>query len=779
MVSFCSCFRFRPLGYFAWIGCSEGGVVLMATYPDQSYPETMEVARGGGVSLREVLMALRRYRWLILGCGILGSAAGTVTLLSIAPSYTAETSIVLDARKPRVTDLPSLVAEQTANPEVAQLRSEVEILQSENLARRVIDRLALLQVAEFQQRPSYLAAMVGDNKKRLAEALSGVAPWLPALAFAPANVTRAPGDGDIAVADAVQAYRQHLSVTNDGRTYVITLRYTSHDPMLAARIVNTHVQLYFGDQIAYKREIGRQTSSWLTNELSNLQAKLRASEEAVQRFREENQIVQSGDTTLVSQQLAAVNAQVPTVENELANAESRLKFARDLLRRNAVDTQSDVLESRLVQRLREEEAAVQRRIAEIRTIYGDAHPNVTKAQAELRDLQDSIRVAVGRITKNLETEVQVARTRRNDLQHRLLELEQRTVAADRAGGKLRDLQREVTANNALIELLLTRFKQVGAQEEIQQPDARIISTASAPIKPSFPKLSIHLPIIFAGSLVFGVSFAFLRELMRRGFKGSNEIEIECDLRSLGSVPVVPRAWPRTATPQDLIIDQPRSSFAESVAYVRNAIQAGGLSARQVPKTFLITSSLPREGKSVLAISLARSFARMGKRTLLIDCDVRNPTAWKLAGITNGIDIAKMLNGEVLWQEAASQDSKSTLHVIGADGTIATPHDLVSSMAMRTLLEQCRRRYDIVILDSPPVTAVSDALTLSRWADATMLVVRWGVTPREIAKTSLNKLFASGARLCGAVLTQVDMRRGVFSPAEPEYYHRENRRYYIG
>jgi polysaccharide biosynthesis transport protein len=288
---------------------------------------------------------------------------------------------------------------------------------------------------------------------------------------------------------------------------------------------------------------------------------------------------------------------------------------------------------------------------------------------------------------------------------------------------------------------------------------------------------VHLPFVVAASFLSGAALAFLRELTRPGFKGTHEIEMECELPSLGSVPVVPSVWPRQV-PQNLIATAPHSTFAEAIRYIKNSIQASGLSARATPKTFLITSSLPHEGKSVLAMSLARSFAIAGKKTLLIDCDLRNPSvATAMTRPPETPALSQVLNRDVDWRDAIYKDDKSPLDVISAAMGTPAPHDLVASPVMRALIDQCRRHYDIVILDSPPITAVSDALILSRWVDATMLTIRWGVTPREIAKTSLNKLFQSGARLCGAVLTQVDLQRGVFSPAEIEYYHKQNRVYY--
>jgi polysaccharide biosynthesis transport protein len=748
----------------------------MAPYLEQSRQPASVASATPAVSLREVVFSLRRHRWFVFACTLIGSIAGAGVLLLIPPTYTAESSIVLDTRKPRLVDLPSIVAEQTTSPEVAQLRSEVDVLESDNLASRVINELHLMKNKEFIGGPSWSSTAVTTVKRTIEQHLPWLSDRLPILRqTAPAAAT--PNNAE-QLTHAVAVYRQHLSVSNDGRSYIIRIQFNSHDPQLAARIVNAHVQLYLADQVAFKREIGKQASAWMTRELSNLEAKLRASEAAVQSFRESNQIVQSGDTTLLSQQLAAVNAQIPVADAELENRESRLRRARELLKRNSIDSESDVLDSRLVQQLREQEATLQQKKANLEATFGEHYPTVEKTNAELATLQQNIHIATTRIIQSLQNDVDVARAKDNELRDRLTELEQRTILADRAEGKLRDLRREVSANNALIGVLLTRYKQVSAQEEIQQADARVVSAAVAPIAPSFPKLAVHLPFVVAASFLSGAALAFLRELTRPGFKGTHEIEMECELPSLGSVPVVPSVWPRQV-PQNLIATAPHSTFAEAIRYIKNSIQASGLSVRAMPKTFLITSSLPHEGKSVLAMSLARSFAIAGKKTLLVDCDLRNPSvATAMVRPPETPCLTQVLNRDVDWRDAIYKDDKSPLDVISAAMGTPAPHDLVASPVMRALIDQCRRHYDIVILDSPPITAVSDALILSRWVDATMLTIRWGVTPREIAKTSLNKLFQSGARLCGAVLTQVDLQRGIFSPAEIEYYHKQNRVYYV-
>lgn len=742
----------------------------MVGYLEYHEAPAAEVVRVQSRPVHQIVLALRRQQWLVASIFLVGSLVGSVFLLTLPPRYTAESSVLVDTRKPRVTELPGFSSEQKA-PEVAEVRSEVEVLQSENHIRRVIEQLGLTSHPEFNEAPALHTRAILWTKQMIAAAMPGLAEAVPML-------RRGVGEGgEDPLNRATEQYRRNLSVTNDGRSYVIRIHYSSRDPALAASIVNTHLQLYISDQVAHKREIGQKAAAWLKRELAQLEERLASSEAAAQQFRENNQIILSGGTTLLSQQLAAVNAQIPVVAAEREAQESRLRHAQELLRKGQFDSESAVLDSPVMQHLRQLEAGLVRRKAELTTIYGNRHPAVQKVDSEMRDVRSQMGAALGRIIKQIENEVEVARTRENELRSRLFELERRSLAADRAETKLREFEREISANRSLVDVLLTRSKQVGVQDEIQQPDARILSTALVPVDPTFPKLRLHLPLVVIGSLLLGCMVALLREVMRRGFKGSHEIEAECELPNLGSVPIVPVAWWKNGSPQDLVVEKPQSSFAEAIRYIRNSIQASGSAP---PRAILVTSSLPNEGKSVLALSLARSYAEAGFRTIIIDCDLRNSSIRTMLGAPfdpERADLSAVLTGRAHWEDAIQSDPKSALCFIASELSERPRHDLLACHPMRMLVEQARQSFDIVIFDTPPITAVSDPLVIARYADATILAVRWGATPRDIAKTSLNKLFQSGANLCGLVLTRVDMR-GVFSPAEVEYYHYRNRHYYV-
>jgi len=730
-------------------------------------------------SLDGALLALRRQKWLIIFLAALGLAAGGATVIWLPRSYSASASIVLDPRRPRVTDLPSIISEQTTLDITPQLRSEVQILESDELCRRVIQQLDLLRQPPFKVSSSQSLILINAARQWLLDNAS----WLrPIFAIERSNepagaATQAENPNEV-IAYAVAAYKSHLTVSSDGRSYVIYLQFTSHDPALAARIINRHIDLYLADQVAYKREVAKRASEWLSEEIPELQSRLRASQEEAQQFREQNNIIMTGGTSLLTQQLAAVNAQLPAAVLEHISAETKLKRVHELLRRGTVDSEAAILGSQTIERLREQEATLITKMGELSAVYGTRHPSVIKANEELNELRRAISAEEQRIANNLENDVAVTGRKEAELRDRLADLKRQSVVADRAEAKLRDLEREVGANQALLDTLTTRYKQVSAQEGAQVPDARIVSLAGTPIEPSFPKPRIALPAGLSVGLLLGMVAAFCREFTARGFHGSHEVEAEFALPILGSLPIVPGNRLRHTRPEDYVIEHPRSVFAEAIRNVRNSIQAVPYDV-DTPRTFLITSSLSGEGKSVIAVSLARSFARSGKRTLLIDCDLRHPSIGHLLGVAEiSHDLATLISEGGALEDIVCRDQKSELDFIGARMAAFEPQDILSSCRTGEILRYCAERYEIIIIDSPPITAVSDPLIVARRADATILAVRWGQTPREIAKASLNKLFLNGARLCGAVLTQVDIQKGIFSPNEPEYYHKLNRPYYV-
>jgi polysaccharide biosynthesis transport protein len=301
---------------------------------------------------------------------------------------------------------------------------------------------------------------------------------------------------------------------------------------------------------------------------------------------------------------------------------------------------------------------------------------------------------------------------------------------------------------------MQRQLEISGQDEIAQPDARIVSPARPPLRPSYPRKSILVLLAIGSGTVIGAFIAFLTDRMERGFRQSRDVTGATGLRALGFIPLVRR--PERAFAQ--LTEQPRSGFAEAVRAIRTSLLAS--QEEGSGKILLVTSSLQGEGKSLLAASLARSTAAAGGRTLLVDCDLRKPSVDKLMHDTAGPGLLDLLAGSVAFEGAVRSDAASGMDYVSCwnRNLVGSPQDVLGSLAMRNFINRARSRYDLVILDAPPILAVSDAKILARYADCTVFVIRWRTTPREVVRNALDLFEAEGGPIAGVVLSRVDVKK---------------------
>jgi succinoglycan biosynthesis transport protein ExoP len=345
-----------------------------------------------------------------------------------------------------------------------------------------------------------------------------------------------------------------------------------------------------------------------------------------------------------------------------------------------------------------------------------------------------------------------------------------------AGVGLRELEREAEANQALFEAFLGRFKETSEQESIQQPDARIISRADVPLGSSYPKKKIIVGAMFLVSLVIGVMLIMLIEKLDNGFRNPQQIEQITGVATLGMIPLQGRDKRLGVEPEDYIVEKPTSSFAELFRTLRAGLMLSGVD--NPPKVIVVSSSVPGEGKTVVSISLGRIAAMSGQKVVLVECDLRRPRIAKMIGASGEEGLLKLLESDRDDGPGIYTDRKSGLHVIPADRRVPNPADVLGSMQMRKLIERLRQYYDFVVLDTPPILAVSDARVLSTFADKTLFLVRWASTPRPLAINGIRQLIDDNASLAGVVMTQVKLRKHArYGYGDSGYYYGRYREYY--
>ena len=337
---------------------------------------------------------------------------------------------------------------------------------------------------------------------------------------------------------------------------------------------------------------------------------------------------------------------------------------------------------------------------------------------------------------------------------------------------MRELQREADANKLLYENFLTKFKQTSSEEDIQQADARLVSSALPPRIPSFPKKTVLVGFSFLVSLLVGAAAAFILERLDNGFRSSEQVEKLLGVSTLGLVPGVVRQ----ELPQDVVVKRPTSQYSEAIRSIRTALRYSDVD--NPPKVVLITSSLAGEGKTVFAGSLARSVARSGGKSLLVDCDLRRPSVAKLLGVNGEPGMLDIFAENANIDSLIRVDEDSGMHYIPSKGGTANPQDLLSSQQMRSFLERMRARYDLIVLDAPPVLAVSDPIILSHFVDTTIYLVRWETTPRPIVTGAVRMLRANGGEIAGVVLSRVNARKhATYGYGDNGYYYGRYSNYY--
>jgi capsular exopolysaccharide synthesis family protein len=413
------------------------------------------------------------------------------------------------------------------------------------------------------------------------------------------------------------------------------------------------------------------------------------------------------------------------------------------------------------------------------TDFGENHPQMVNTRAEIQSIRDKMQDEVQRIVSDLTNEVAVARAREQELTNNMNRLQGDAARVDLAGVELQDLTRDAETNRQLFQTFLTRFREIVEQQGLADADAKILSAADAPTFPSHPKTALFTIIAFAGSAVLGVLLVFLIERWDSdyGFRSADEIQATRGARALALVPDLSRRETQGIPAEDYILQKPNSAYAEALQRIRTSLFL--TDGEHPPKTILVTSSVPLEGKSTIAASLARQSARSGLKVILIDADLRRPRLHEVMGLANQNGLSEVLTGRANPEAAIKRDEKSGLDFLPAGVGVVSPPDLFRSSTMKILLEEMAAYYDLVIIDSPPVAAVSDSFTLSGIVDKSIYVIRWEQTPRNVALAGIRQMIEAGADIAGIVRSRVAVKKQArYGYADSGYYQGYYRKYYV-
>jgi capsular exopolysaccharide synthesis family protein len=706
------------------------------------------------IDLRRLLRVLGDRRNIILGT--MGVVAALVALVAfqLPPRYSATVQVLIDPRQTHMLDVQAIFA--GGAPEASQVDSQVHVIKSEALLARLIDKQSLAQDAEFNTR------LAGGNLFK--RALRGLSFWMPGST---ATDTAGNHGGDYLTqsdeaarltSEIVENVGDHLRVRREETALVIDISFSSLSATKAMKLANALADLYVVDQLETKYDETRRATTWLQTRLRQLEQESTTAQQAVADFKREHDLVGSGLTgSLDTQQLTELQKRL--IESRIAReqAESELQSMSEALLSEGNDYYrlAKTMNSPQLTALRQEEALRESKLATLGQTQLDKMPSMIAARREVQETRGAIAEEARRIKRELEAQVKRAQNAEDTISASLGQTQSKSSAQSGVEAQLRQLELEAQSKEEILKKVREQFTSITNQEQIQQSDARIISPAIVPRYPSFPDKKVIVAGGLGFGLLIGIFLALFVERLDHGVRGAAQLEEMTGLRNLAVIPGV--GAPDDPLPHDFVLKKPLSAYSEAVRGINNALTLAA--GKNPPGIVIVTSSLPGEGKSTLSLSLARLSARMGKRTLLLDCDLRRPTVAKLLPeLKPEKTIVELLEAEAKLEEAIVIDPQSGLHIIMArDGGDRSP-DLIASAAMSLLLRSVASLYDLVVIDSPPVLPVGDTLVLSRYSDSLVYVVRWDKTPRDAIANGLRLLSNAGARVTGTALSQVDFER---------------------
>ncbi len=713
------------------------------------------------VDLERILGALKRQYKLILFFCVIGVVLGFAYILSAQPLYTASTQILIDDQTVSGNNLDNSGLD--VRFDTAKIDSQVELIRSDRIALSVVDKLNLVDDTYFMNaRGSIWGKGIAAVKK-----LISIDFW-----FGGADLTEEEREQKRQAALGI--LKDNLAVSRTGLTYVLTISYRSPSRGEAAQIANAFADAYLVDQLDAKYDATRRASDWLQARIQELKEKSLASDLAVQKFRKKHNLIAADGTLISETQMADMNSQLILSRADTAQAEAKYKRIQNIIASGQMDAAvTEALNNPVIADLRSKFLEASKRYAEISSKLGANHIQALKFKSDMSEYQRVIFDELGRIAQSYKSDYDIAKSREQSLQQSLSKLVGESADTNETMVSLRELERESETYKNLYQTFLQRYQETVQQQSFPITEARIISHARPPDAPSHPrkKLVLALALVLGGMV--GTGIGALREFNDRGVRTGEQVRDRLGLEFLGLLPILPHRdiKPKNGSgsgqeenkryirPDDSVLrqslDAPLSGFAETLRSAK--IAADLMLGDKRTKVIGTVSVFPGEGKSTVSKNFASMLASLGSKTLLIDCDLRNPGLTRSVAKEAETGLLEVLLEERDFKSTLLLEPDSKLFVLPAvvKQRISHTSELLASPGMKKLLRQASDNFEYIIIDLPPLAPVVDVRAIAQQIDAFLFVVEWGKTARHTIRSTLSHDERLRSKCLGVVLNKVD------------------------
>ena len=717
--------------------------------------------------LLEYWRVVRKRRGTILTILFVVFTTGLIATLKEKPVYRGRGLVEIQMENPDVPTLQELF--QVENASDAYLETQYRILESENLARRVIAQLKLNQTAEFGS----FTKDSTDSKQR-----DSSSPQV----FAVAGTARRSNATDVDT-EVLKKFQDRLDIEPLKRSRLIEISFESNDPRLATQVVNTLADTYIEQNLEVRWQASQKASEWLSQQLLDMKVQLEKSEDALQQYARDNGLLfletDKGTTeNIVTQRLRELQEELTKAQTDRYEKESLYR----LLEQGDFAALPGVFDNKLMQDLTERLAELERERSRLSAIFYPDYPQVKEIQSQIDDSQERLTTERDRAAQAITNDYHAGVKREEMVQRAFQEQQKQADVIAEKSVQYNILKREADTNKQLYVGLLEKLKETGVSTSLKAANIRVVDPAYPPKRPVRPRILLNLSLALVFGVALGIGGAFLQEHLDNTFKTADEIERFLHLSVLASVPAVQSSnghgtmhglYERARV---LAGDKGRTSLAPRWNRIEGSGQNTDLAEafhglrtsvllstpKRPPNSLLVMSAQGREGKTTVATNLAISLAQLEERVLLIDADLRRPSIHEFFGARNSSGLVNYLTGNSDWRSLVYRAAPAGLDVLFCGPVPPNPADLLSSDYMRNLIREASKEYKFVVMDSPPLLNLADSRILATLVDGVILVVGGGITPRELVHRAYVSALDAGARVLGATINFADTKIGYYS-----------------
>jgi len=737
--------------------------------------EMVSLAKSEFVSPSDLYAGLvgfvRRQLSVIIFVLLLSLALGTAYLFTSAPRFTGQAVLVIDTHKGQFLQPASIFSESQVDP--AMVETQIAILSSQEIALSVVKDLHLDEDREFvSPNAGFIGAIVG----LIANAIDAVIP-------SKNDKTIEPSANYKLTQRALSVFQSRLKIQRVGITYAIEIDFQSLNPDRAAQLANAVADAYINDTLEAKYQVTRRAGIWLQDRLRELRGQSSDAERAVVDYKGENKIVDTGGQLMNEQQIAELNSALIQAQAATAEAKARFDRVQRILAGGDVDpagttaaTVTDTLHNEVITKLREQYLDYAAKASDWTVKYGAKHLAVINLRNQMNELRHSIYQELQRTAETYKSDFEIASARQESIQSAVEKTVSEAQTTNQARVTLHNLESSAQTYRALYDNFLQRYMETVQQQSFPISEARVITRATRPLGKSSPRSFYVLTVASLGGLILGACLGAFREISDRVFRTAGQVSELLHADCISLIPIIKngtvassseaesgparrsrkRSIKRTTGLPWMVVDTPLSRFTESIRAIKIALDLS--SATKTHKILGITSSLPDEGKSTIAVSLAQLIAHGGGRALLVDCDLRKPSLSRSLAPGAKAGIIELIAGKATLDEVVWTDPTTGLSFLPAVIRSRLTHtaEILSSDATRALFESFRDSYDYVIVDLSPLAPIVDVRVMPQLTDCFLFVVEWGRTRLDVVEHALNDARGVHDNLLGVVLNKTNM-----------------------